>query len=73
MKIKFVIKFKNWEIVMLPNAMNQLLKVDRRTWLHVPSVTSVWSTSNDTHQVVEIQAETFKINNIDHTHVSMMN
>ena len=28
-------------------------EVDRRTWLHVPSGT-YWSTSNDTHQVVEI-------------------
>ena len=28
-------------------------KVDRRTWLHVPSGT-LWSTSSDTHQVVEI-------------------
>ena len=34
-------------------------QVDRRpwTWLHVPSGTH-WSTSNDTHQVVEIQIET---------------
>ena len=31
--------------------------VDRRTWLHVPSGTH-WSTSSDTHQVVEIQIET---------------
>ena len=29
----------------------------RRTWLHVPSGTP-WSTSSDTHQVVEIQKET---------------
>ena len=28
-------------------------KVDRRSWLHVPSGTP-WSTSSDTHQVVEI-------------------
>ena len=28
-------------------------EVDRRTWLHVPSGT-LWSTSSDTHQVVEI-------------------
>ena len=27
-------------------------EVDRRTWLHVPSGTP-WSTSSDTHQVVE--------------------
>ena len=27
-------------------------EVDRRTWLHVPSGTH-WSTSSDTHQVVE--------------------
>ena len=31
--------------------------VDRRTWLHVPSRTP-WSTSSDTHQVVEIQKDT---------------
>ena len=29
------------------------IKVDLRTWLHVPSGT-LWSTSSDTHQVVEI-------------------
>ena len=28
-------------------------EVDRRTWLHVPLETH-WSTSSDTHQVVEI-------------------
>ena len=32
-------------------------EVDRRTWLHVPSGTH-WSTSSDTHQVVEIKKET---------------
>ena len=32
-------------------------EIDRRTWLHVPSGTH-WSTSSDTHQVVEIQIET---------------
>ena len=32
-------------------------EVDRKTWLHVPSGTQ-WSTSIDTHQVVEIQIET---------------
>ena len=31
-------------------------EVDRRTWLHVPSGTH-WSTSSETHQVVEIQKE----------------
>ena len=31
--------------------------VDRRTWLHVLSGTP-WSTSSDTHQVVEILKET---------------
>ena len=35
-------------------------EVDRRTWLHVPSGTH-WSTSSDTHQVVEIQIETSEI------------
>ena len=34
------------------------IKVDCRFWLHVPSGTP-WSTSSDTHQVVEIQKETF--------------
>ena len=33
------------------------IEVDRRTWLHAPSGTH-WSTSSDTHQVVEIQIET---------------
>ena len=32
-------------------------EVDRRTWLHVPLGTP-WSTSIDTHQVVEIKKET---------------
>ena len=32
-------------------------EVDHRTWLHVLSGT-LWSTSSDTHQVVEIQKET---------------
>ena len=32
-------------------------EVDRRTWLHVLSGT-LWSTSSNTHQVVEIQKET---------------
>ena len=32
-------------------------EVNRRTWLRVPSGTH-WSTSSDTHQVVEIQIET---------------
>ena len=32
-------------------------EVDLRTWLHVPSGTP-WSTSSDTHQVVEIRKET---------------
>ena len=33
------------------------IEVDRKTWLHVPSWTP-WSTSIDTHQVVEIWKET---------------
>ena len=32
-------------------------EVDCRTWLYVPSGTP-WSTSSDTHQVVETQKET---------------
>ena len=35
----------------------ELTEVDRRTWLHVPSMT-LWSTSSDTHQVVEILKQT---------------
>ena len=35
----------------------QSTEVDRRTWLHMPSGTH-WSTSSDTHKVVEIQTET---------------
>ena len=31
-------------------------EVDCRTWLHVPSGTP-WSTSSDTHQVVEIKRD----------------
>ena len=37
---------------------NESTGVDRRTWLHVPSRTH-WSTSSDTHQVVEIQKRDF--------------
>ena len=33
-------------------------EVNSRTWLHVPSGTH-WSTSSDTHQVVEIQIYIF--------------
>ena len=55
-------------------------EVDCRTWLHVPSGTP-WSTSTDTHQVVEIQKKRlllrcehhFKsdlINNMDHMRIS---
>ena len=36
---------------------NESTEVDSRTWLHVPSGTP-WSTSSDTHQVVEIKKET---------------
>ena len=52
-------------------------EVDRRTWLYVPSGTH-WSTSSDTHQVVEIQKETSTkmytpflfINDMDHMRIS---
>ena len=58
--------------------------VDRRTWLHVLSGT-LWSTSSDTHQVVEIiKRESYQvvytifitiflpdlINNMDHMRIS---
>ena len=55
-------------------------EVDRRTWLHVPSGTP-WSTSSDTHLVVELWIETstknaytiFKsdlVYNMDHMRIS---
>ena len=54
-------------------------EVDRKTWLYVLSVT-LWSTSRNTHQVVEIQKRLllrwihhFKsdlINNMDHMRIS---
>ena len=50
-------------------------EVDRRTWLHLPSGT-LWSTSSDPHQVVEISKETSTkiytplINNMDHMRIS---
>ena len=57
----------------------ELTEVNRRTWLHVPSGTP-WSTSSDTHQVVEIHRDfyldvytIFKsdlINNMDHMRIS---
>ena len=45
-----------WKILMLSKRYEST-EVDRRTYLHVPSGTH-WSTSSDTHQVVEIQIET---------------
>ena len=48
--------FKHGKILMLSKRYEST-EVDRRTWLHVPSGTP-WSTSSDTHQVVEIQKET---------------
>ena len=35
----------------------ELTKVERTTWLHVPSW-NLWSTSSDNHKVVEIYKET---------------
>ena len=49
-------QFKTRKILMLSKRYEST-EVDRRTWLHVPSGTH-WSTSSDTHQVVEIQIET---------------
>ena len=55
-------------------------EVDRRTWLHVPSGTP-WSTSSDTHQVVEIKkkpplgcihhfkSDSHVINDMDHMRI----
>ena len=48
--------FKHTENLMLPKRYEST-EVDRKTWLHVPSGTP-WSTSSDTHQVVEIKKET---------------
>ena len=39
--------------ILMPSKCYESTKVDRRTWLHVPSGTH-WSTSSDTHQVFEI-------------------
>ena len=47
----------NMENLMLPKRY-ETTEVDRKTWLHVPSGT-LWSTSSDTHQVVEIQKRDF--------------
>ena len=54
-------------------------KIDSRTWLHMPSGTP-WSTSSDTHQIVEIKKRLlprcihhFKsdlINSMDHMRIS---
>ena len=49
-------QFKTRKIKMLSKRYEST-EVDRRTWLHVPSGIH-WSTSSDTHQVVEIQIET---------------
>ena len=49
-------QFKTRKILILSKRYEST-EVDRRTWLHVPSGTH-WSTSSDTHQVVEIQIET---------------
>ena len=40
------------KILMLSKRYKQT-EIDRNTWLHVPSGTH-WSTSSDTHQVVEL-------------------
>ena len=72
-------QFKTRKILMLSERYEST-KVDRRTWLHLPSGTH-WLTSSDTHQVVEIQIETlnnwcihhFKsdlIYNMDHKRIS---
>ena len=41
------------QIILMLSKRYELTEVNRRTWLHVPSGTH-WSTSSDTHQVVEI-------------------
>ena len=70
--------FKHTEILMLSKRYEST-EVDSRTWLHVPSGTP-WSTSSDTHQVVEIKKRLvlrcihhFKsdlINDMDHMRIS---
>ena len=71
-------QFLTREILMLSKRYEST-EVDRRTWLHVPSGTH-WFTSSDTHQVVEIKKilllrciHHFKsdlINNMDHMRIS---
>ena len=46
------LSFIKHTILMLPKRYKSI-KVDRRTWLHVPLGT-LWSTRSDTHQVVVI-------------------
>ena len=46
----------NTEIMMLSKRYEST-EVDHMTWLHVPSWT-LWSTSSDTNQLVDIQKET---------------
>ena len=47
-------------------------EVDRRTWLHVPSGTP-WSTSSDTHQVVEIKKKRLLLRCIHHFKSDLIN
>ena len=54
-KLQFQSTFHT-EILMLSKRYEST-EVDRRTWLYLPSGT-LWSTSSDTHQDVEIQKET---------------
>ena len=50
--VKQFLSISSQKILMLSKRYKST-EVDRRTWLHVPSGTP-WSTSSDTHQVVEI-------------------
>ena len=47
------IQFSFTRKVLMLSKLYESTEVDRGTWLHVPSGTH-WSTSSDTHQVVEI-------------------
>ena len=48
------------------------IEVDHRTWLHVPSGTH-WSTSSDTHQVVEKYKKRLLLRCIDHFKLDLIN
>ena len=48
--------FYNFNQFLMLSKRYESTEEDRRTWLHVPSGTH-WSTSSDTHRVVEIKRD----------------